>query len=124
MLSVPADPSLYFDTIDKYYGHYRRYEKNKLINLLKANNLKIVYFWSYGFKLASFIASTVFSYRGREGIEFGAIGDSLYEINYPRYWEKIIHPVISLFYPLFHLYDLLFLKYDFGHSYLVLCQKE
>lgn len=124
LFSVPAHPALYYEAVDKYYGHYRRYERNALINLLEANNMKVVYFWSYGLKLASVLANIVFSYRRKEHVKFGAIGDTLYEVKYPFYWEKIVNPLLSLIYPLFHLYDRLFLNHDIGHSYVVLCQRK
>jgi SAM-dependent methyltransferase len=124
MCSVPAHPNLYYDVVDKYYGHFRRYEKKEFINLLKANNLKIIFFWNYGLKVASIFANLIFSYRSKKNIEFAAIGDDFSEVKYPWYWQKIIAPIVSKFYLLFYLLDLLFLKYDLGNSYLVLCKKE
>lgn len=122
--SVPAHPNLYYDAVDKYYGHFRRYKKKEFINLLEANNLNIIFFWNFGLKLASIFANMIFYYRDEKDIEFGAIGDDFSVIEYPWYWQKIIAPLISKVYPLFYLFDLLFLRYDLGNSYLVLCQKK
>jgi len=122
--SVPAHPNLYREFTDKYYGHFQRYEKIKFIKLLKSNNLNIISFWNYGLKFGSIFANLISSNRDGKNIEFGAIGDDFSEIEYPWYWRKIIAPIASRFFFLFYLIDLLFLKFDLGNSYLVLCQKE
>ncbi|MBI2085869.1 class I SAM-dependent methyltransferase [Candidatus Daviesbacteria bacterium] len=41
ILLVPAHPQLY-GAIDESIGHYRRYTKEKVVNLIEENNLKIV----------------------------------------------------------------------------------
>lgn len=122
--SVPAHASLYYDVVDKHYGHFRRYEKRGLINLLQSNNLKVIDFWSYGLKLASILAKTFFSYRAKSGVKFRGVGEDFTEVRYPWYWEKLIYPVASTMYPLIYFYESLFLKSDRGNSYLILCRKE
>ncbi len=121
--SVPAHGSLYYDVVDKHYGHFRRYEKKELMNLLQSNGLKVIDLWSYGLKLASNLAKVFFSYRAKSGVKFGGIGEDFTEVRYPWYWEKLIYPVAAMMYPLIYFYDSLFLESDRGNSYLILCQK-
>ena len=124
--SVPAHTSLYYDVVDKHYGHFRRYEKKEFMDLLQLNNLKVIDFWSYGLRTASILAKAFFSYRARakNGVKFGGIGDDFTEVRYPWYWEKLIYPVASTMYPLIYFYESAFLKSDRGNSYLILCRKE
>ncbi len=50
LISVPARQK-YWSAADEAVGHFRRYEKSTLLDLVEASGLRVVTFWSYGFPL-------------------------------------------------------------------------
>jgi len=54
IISVPACMAKWGKN-DIFAGHYRRYEKNEIMEQVAANGFKIINIWSYGFPLANFV---------------------------------------------------------------------
>jgi len=55
ILSVPAHQK-WFGPSDRYVGHYRRYDRSVIVDLLKQNGFDILKLWSYGVPLANVTA--------------------------------------------------------------------
>jgi SAM-dependent methyltransferase len=52
LLSVPAHESS-FGPSDLFAGHYRRYDRKQIVNLLKESRFEVQVIWSYGVPLAN-----------------------------------------------------------------------
>lgn len=53
LISVPARMK-YFDEFDEKVGHFRRYEKDALVQLLESGGLQVIDFRAYGYPLINF----------------------------------------------------------------------
>jgi len=121
ILSVPARKNKW-GLSDKYNGHYRRYEKRDLRELLKKGGFEIELLYSYGFPLCN-ISKFVreFRYMSRISKE-KAIERRTKRSGYARentdyiFNEKTLKPFNEL--------QNFFLKKDLGVGYLVLCSKS
>lgn len=125
MVSVPAKQKLYSRS-DELAGHFRRYEKYNLTNLLEKNGLKIVSFVSYGYPYTNLVrlAREQLSRQKKHKNNKQTMeqrskksGYDLLDLNkYLPDMEKLIMP--------FYKTSRLFNDYDLSEGYLVLCQKS
>jgi len=108
ILYLPAKEIIYSD-FDKRIGHYRRYEKNKLINMLQDANfkvLKIDYCDSLGF-FASFITKLIGYKEGK-----GLASPSALKI-----YDNLVFPVSKVL-------DFCGMRKIFGKNLFVVCEKS
>jgi len=126
IISVPAKKDL-FTHSDVLAGHFRRYEKKELKEMLGHNNLQILSFISYGYPFTNIIR------LGREGLAkrkrasteskskvtgTKKSGYDLLEVN--KYFAL---PLEQILLPLCHL-SRLFNRFDLSEGYLVICKKN
>ncbi len=114
LVNVPAKMKL-FDLTDKYWGHYRRYDKDVMINLLEENKFEIIEFWSYGIP---FIKKICCSLKEVKESNAGTLksGSETYSM------MKYIAPIIKPFYWLLNIQNL-FRNMNLGSQYLILSIK-
>ena len=65
ILSVPAHMSKW-SVSDVWAGHFRRYEKKELQDLLENSNFKVVSLWNYGFPLSNLLDKFLGSQKKKE----------------------------------------------------------
>lgn len=125
LISVPAKQKLY-DSSDESVGHFRRYEKRDLVNMLHGANLDIVKFLNYGYPFTNIIRvgrKAVFNNRLRnkknESMATRSKDSGTNPIKIPAVLKKIdIEKTIVPFYQISRVFN----KYDLSEGYLVLCQ--
>lgn len=127
-LSVPAHKNKW-SIIDIWAGHYRRYEKNQLINFLTENNFKIQTINSYGYPICNF-AHFVSRFFKKNKIQTKKKRSVLnQESGIDRNIEFLIFKIVKIF-PLSYIIhiicytQLLFYKLDLGIGYFVIAQKK
>ncbi len=108
VIYVPAFMCL-FSALDTSVGHYRRYEKNELIEKIKLANFNVFY-WSYMDSLGFFasLAVRLFGYKNKSV----SLGDS----KSMRFYDKYIYPLSSFL-------DFIGLRFVFGKNILVVAKK-
>ncbi|MDQ3123747.1 MAG: class I SAM-dependent methyltransferase [bacterium] len=124
IFSVPARMK-WFDVFDEKVGHFRRYEKKSMIQLLEDEGYEVIEFLSYGYPFINVtrlarkaLASKVHKQKSTEemtkqsGINPIKTKFNLGKLNI----EIIIKPLYYLSLP--------FNKYNFSEGYLVLCEKK
>jgi len=121
ILSVPAHKS-WFGPSDEFVGHYRRYDREELIELLQFSKFCIKKLWSYGVPFANlteFIRNIIYS-RKKTKNRMEATKQSGIE----RSIESRFHVFINDFflYP-FYLLQMLFKSTDLGTGYIVIALK-
>lgn len=126
VISVPAKQNL-FTHSDRLAGHYRRYEKDDLRNMLIRNGLEIRSFISYGYPftnmlrwLRELVSITAKRKHGLATMENRSkkSGTDLLDINkYFSSWLKY------LIYPMY-LFSRLFNRTNLGEGYLIICEKR
>lgn len=127
LISVPAKMRLY-DESDESVGHFRRYEKDELVNLLGSVNLEILQLINYGYPTTNVVRlfrKSLFRLRLKK--RTGTSPEELSKdsgIN-PVLPSKILTKIDleKIILPLFWL-SLLFNKTDLGEGYLVVCEKK
>ena len=135
LLSVPAKMKKW-NISDKLAGHYRRYEKKGLINLLHESNLNSVKFISYGFpiiNMTSFIRDKLFRTRIDESNmskdqDFRSKESGTGLQKYLKF-EGFVIAVMNLIFneKTIMVYSFIFKpfnKYDLGDGYLCLLEKS
>lgn len=127
LISVPAKQKL-FDYSDEAVGHYRRYEKEDLINLLANNDLEIHQFVCYGYPFTNLVRlarKTVFYIKHRrnktELKEEKSKDSGINPIKLPAPLNKL--DLETWFKPLYW-FSLIFNNTNLSEGYLVLCQKK
>ncbi len=125
IISVPAKQRL-FSASDELAGHYRRYEKKQLQDLLKSNGLQINKFISYGYPYTNIIrlAREVVSKRFKKNNKQKSMesrtkksGNDLLNIN--RLFNNLQYFIKPLYYA-----SIPFNRFDFSEGYLVICEKR
>lgn len=125
IFSVPAHMAKWGE-VDVIGGHYRRYERNEIINKLSSADLKIKSIWTYGFpilNLIQFFSKDGFFVKDKSGNTMTSkTKNSGIRLDYdPRLKLLITNKVI--WYPLFKIMDL-FIKTDLGFGYVIVATKS
>jgi SAM-dependent methyltransferase len=127
LISVPAKQKLY-DASDKAVGHFRRYEKRDLLNIINESDLTVVRFINYGFPFTNIvrvIRRVFFIVKLRRDknktMKNRSKGSGTNPIKLPKFitmidFEKAIMPLYQI--------SRVFNNYDFSEGYLVLCSKK
>jgi len=118
LINVPAKKNLYGKK-DKYFGHYRRYDKEEIIKLLKNNGFKILEFWSYGFKFTARVYEYLFNEEVKGDESENTIQSS---IKTPKSISSV-NRWIKHFYWIINCFQKLLLNTDIGSEYMILCRK-
>ncbi len=127
LISVPAKQRLY-DSSDAAVGHFRRYQKADLLNLIGSNNLEIIDFSAYGYPFTNIVrllrkAAFRYKYRGnrREAMEERSKESGINPVKLPPVFSKL--DIEKLIWP-FYSFSRLFNKTNLSEGYLVLCKKK
>ncbi len=117
ILSVPAHKND-FGPSDEYVGHFRRYDKNDIINLLREHSFDVLRVWSYGVPLANitdFIRNLIHSQNKIASKEEGSKQSGI-----NRKIEARFRFILNDFflYP-FYLLQMLFIHSDLGTGYII-----
>lgn len=130
IISVPAHSKLY-SYQDRLVGHYRRYDKEEILEKLSKSGFRIKKFLSFGFPVSNiyiliynlFLSFTKKVKKDRIIFENTRIsGIKSKNAHFPhlfRIISKIAFPILSLLIKL----DYLFLNTDLGTHYIVLAEK-
>ncbi|MEK6941809.1 MAG: class I SAM-dependent methyltransferase [archaeon] len=124
LFSVPAHMKEW-GANDEYGGHFRRYEKKELNELLEKNGFEVKKFWCYGYPIAG-IAKIFKDLLIKKKIDKskGKIertkNTGLESIDFPLGWLFFNNITMA---PFFFIQKF-FLEKDIGDGYLVLCQKK
>jgi SAM-dependent methyltransferase len=121
LLSVPAHENS-FGPSDVFAGHYRRYDRGKLLALLEESQFGVQTIWSYGVPLANLtekIRNVVYANRPIQTKETATA-----QIGIDRSIEARLRFLCNDFflYPFYFMQDL-FLNSDLGMGYLVKAKK-
>ena len=126
--SVPAHQSKWSVT-DLWAGHFRRYEKNDLKNLIMKNNFIIERFYSYGFPICNLAHNISKILKKNKAEKISNRKELNEDSGVDRAVEHKIFSFISIF-P-FYLFinallyfQILFFKYDFGIGYFGVAKKS
>lgn len=127
IISVPAHPSKW-SLSDTSVGHFRRYEKKGLEELLNKVNIKIEKFWCYGLPLTFFLdpLNNLYS-KQRMTVFKGASKKELTQKSFLTMGKMIsVFKLLSNDFTLtpFYILQKLFLNTDIGTAYLVFGKKE
>lgn len=125
VVSVPAKKKL-FSHSDKMAGHYRRYEKAELLDLLAGQDLEVRYFAAYGYPFTNLLRLVRELLAKRSNAKISSLkeeqsqksGVDLMKVN--RFFSL---PLSTLLYP-GYLISLLFNRFDLAEGYLVVCEKS
>lgn len=135
IFQVPSHKKKYC-WIDTSYGHYRRYDKQDIIKILKENNFKIIKLWCTGFpffsipeRLIGFLGDHIFkSFINKEEkvseriSKSGIISPVKEKIGLT---EILFNKMIPLkMWKFLYIFMDQFLNTNKGHTYFVLCKKE
>ncbi len=123
ILSVPARMK-YMDKFDEFAGHYRRYEKKDLIDMLERNSLEIISFDNYGFPFLNlnWHLRKVFSKKieSKKNKKENTKRSGINMLDMSRLSKVNIEPLINFLV----FFTLPFNKYDLSEGYLVVCRKS
>ena len=124
IINVPAKMSI-FGEGDTWAGHYRRYDRKVIINLLEKSNFEIIEFWSYGIPYFGKIYSSLIKKENKKRNENNISKEertltSGYET---AHFMRYISPMIRPFYGILNLQNF-FLNTDVGSQYLILSKKK
>jgi SAM-dependent methyltransferase len=124
--SVPAHQREW-SVLDKTKGHYRRYEKKGIVDMLRTNNFEPVKILNYGFPFLTIIRMLTKTGRlvklqkmNLKKITRTGFSGINQEYN-PKLKFLISNPI--LLFPLFKIMDL-FLGFDLGPGYIVLAKRN
>jgi len=125
LLSVPAHQKKWNST-DVWAGHYRRYEKDQLVDLFEKSGFQVEKVMSYGFPLANIIEPIRAWHHGRllKEKEDTSLEENTNQSGISRSLEKKLYPFYSNFISVFFMQvafglQQLFLNTDLGTGYLV-----
>lgn len=117
LINVPAKMDL-FGNQDIFFGHYRRYEKDEMTDLLKRNGFKIIEFWSYGAAFLGHIHSFLLKGKVKDDKNKNTLESGIKTSNF----MKDIYPIVGKFYWIMNFQNL-FLNTNLGSQYLILAKK-
>jgi SAM-dependent methyltransferase len=124
IISIPAHQHR-FGVMDLSVGHYRRYDRNNLLDLLKSKGVHIINFWNYGFPIINLLESisNLLSmnkkrndFNQKEMLSYKSFEAS------NKFFIRLISNDIVMF-PFYCLQNL-FLKSDLSSGYILLAQKK
>ena len=124
LISVPAHQSKWGWGTDVVAGHYRRYERAGMSNLLMTGGFKIQYFWNYAYPLS--ILLDVFLQRtGIEGWEKSLTKEELSKQSGIKRKRSLFNRLVSsdLFLAPFVVLQRCFLEKDLSSAFLVVAEK-
>lgn len=124
LISVPAKKK-YFDEFDVKVGHYRRYEKDELTDLIEGAGLEIEEFRAYGYPFINLtrLLRKVGARRVKEqeNIQESTKQSGINPIKLPNFVHKLdIEKAVKPFYYM----SLPFNRFDASEGYLVLAHKK
>lgn len=128
VLTVPAHESKWTAS-DEYGGHFRRYERARLQEILARAGFELETFWSFGFPLTAItIPLRRIGYRRRlKAVQTLSRKERTLQSAFDSTRELPALPIATLgveaFTLVFHWLQLPFLKTDLGASYLVSCRR-
>ncbi len=133
MLSVPAHMSKWSAT-DVWAGHFRRYEKEQLIELLKRAGFEEIYIESYGYPLANLITplrvkqhQIDLEKRKNSTKDFSTFNNHQSGISRStegKLFFLLKNPIGKLVMQFFYSLQILFKKFDLGDGYLVIAKSS
>jgi SAM-dependent methyltransferase len=128
ILSVPAHMSKW-SAADEVGGHYRRYEKDGLRELLKGCGYSIQVFWSYGFPVTSItsrVRGLFYRSRARDMREIAredrTLRSSLQSTCSLQMGSARLGSMFEAIGRVIHRLQLPFREYDVGDGYIVACE--
>jgi hypothetical protein len=126
-LSVPAKMK-YWNIDDELFGHYRRYEREELGNLLSSSGFNVIKIISYGFPLSTLLrlarrihACTVLKNKSKEDMTNRSKKSGINQAGKLSFLVNFLINEITL-YP-FNLLSTLFNNKDWSDGYIVICEK-
>lgn len=129
ILSVPAHKKRW-GAGDIWAGHYRRYERSDLIDLLAANNLILEHMECYGFPIAN-ITELLGNIIYKKNIDKINNNKKLASANsgidrgfYIRYFNLLDNPISRLLLRLAYLTQNIMLNTNLGSGYIVVAKKK
>lgn len=124
ILSVPAKQK-WFDNFDTKVGHYRRYEKQKFIELLNESGFEVLDFLSYGYPFIN-ITRLIRKAMAGKVKEQDNIKQRTKESGINPIKLKTIFMKINIELLIYFLYWVSkpFNRFDLSEGYLVLCRKK
>jgi len=126
IISVPAHEAKWGEN-DIWAGHYRRYERNGLIEKLLLNNFEVLHIWSYGYPLILLL--DILIHRNRKGdLDYlsGKSKDELTKRSGIKRENTLINQLASWeiwVFPFFYI-QRLFLNFDWSSAFLVIARKK
>jgi SAM-dependent methyltransferase len=122
LISVPAHRSKWGGS-DVVVGHYRRYERAGMTNLLMRGGFKIQYFWNYAYPLS--ILLDVFQRTALEGPEQGLTKEELSKLSGIKRKRSLFNRFVSsdFFLAPFLVLQQCFLEKDLSSAFLVVAEK-
>jgi SAM-dependent methyltransferase len=130
LLSVPAHRS-HWSATDDWAGHFRRYERNEILTLLRDEGFAAVAAECYGFPLANMLGPLRARYHARQLSRRSgqSRADCTRSSGIERGLEARLYPLQAsragtLFMKLFFAVQALFLKTDLGNGLLILCRRK
>ncbi|MGO9020219.1 MAG: class I SAM-dependent methyltransferase [Syntrophobacteraceae bacterium] len=123
LISVPAHRSKWGGN-DVVAGHYRRYERAGMSNLLMSGGFKIQYFWNYAYPL-SILLDVFLQNTGLEGAEQGLTKEELSKQSGIKRKRSLFNRLVAsdLFLAPFLVLQRCFLEKDLSSAYLVVAEK-
>lgn len=122
IMSVPAHQSKW-SILDEWAGHYRRYEKKELIDLINRSGFEIIKFYNYGFPLLNmlwFIRKKIIKKNQIKSSK----SDNTSRSGLDRSVESRFKFFFNDFFVLpFYILQKLFMNFDFSPAYLIILKK-
>lgn len=127
IISVPAHMSKWNES-DVWAGHYKRYEKNELLDYSKSRNLELKSLWNYGFPLSLVLDKLLGASKKGEVANFDESTDKA-ELSKNsgvdrknRFIYRLLSNDLALF-P-FYLIQRMFFNFDLGSGYILHLKKN
>lgn len=130
ILTVPAHGKLY-SQFDRSAGHYRRYDKDEILALLKTGGFETIRCWCYGQLLFHYIANFMLFIDGKKriakSVDTDADLDARTRVSAIRQFSKLAGMFVSRVNIIHHLcfaLDYIFKDRNYGIGYCILCRSS
>jgi len=122
LISVPAHQSKWGDS-DVAAGHYRRYERADVYNLLMNGGFRIEYFWNYAYPLSMLL--DVFLHRTYKVQSAGLTKEELSKLSGIKRKRSLFNRFVSsdFFLAPFLVLQRFFLEKDLSSAFLIVAEK-